>query len=131
VDPFNPKTVRASAGSVLHLPVITGVETQRALSWLKENGFLLRGAVARGGVSHSDIDWMLPSALVLGNEATGLDDPVREHLDELVTVPMTGHAESLNVAIAGAVICFEALRQRSTLAGVRSSNGHAEALREK
>jgi TrmH family RNA methyltransferase len=131
VDPFNPKTVRASAGSVLHLPVVTGVDAEQALIWLKENGFSLRGAVARGGLAHSDIDWSMPSALVLGNEATGLDGPVRQHLDELVTVPMTGHAESLNVAIAGAVICFEALRQRSTLAVVRSPTGNAETPREK
>lgn len=116
VDPFNPKTVRASAGSVLHLPVVTQVTAGDALEWLTAHGFLLRGAVAHGGTPHAEVDWTEKSALVLGNEASGLDESLRSKLDELVTVPMTGHAESLNVAIAGAVVCFEALRQRSTLA---------------
>jgi TrmH family RNA methyltransferase len=118
VDPFNPKTVRASAGSVLHVPVVTGVTTEEALPWLSSQGFVLRGAVSEGGVPHTDVDWSVRSALVLGNEATGLDDSIRPQLDELVTVTMSGEAESLNVAIAGAVIFFEALRQRSTLARV-------------
>ena len=116
VDPFNPKTVRASAGSVLHVPVVTGVESDHAITWLSSHGFVLRGAVSEGGSPHTDIDWSRKSALVLGNEATGLDDSVRPMMDELVTVKMSGNAESLNVAIAGAVIFFEALRQRSTLA---------------
>ncbi len=131
VDPFNPKTVRASAGSVLHVPVVTGVDAPAALSWLSSHGFALRGAVAHGGIPHTDVDWSRRSAVVLGNEATGLDDVVRPRMDELVTVSMAGHAESLNVAIAGAVICFEALRQRSsTLAGVhgRGPARHEELL---
>jgi len=119
VDPFNPKTVRASAGSVLHVPVVTGVGTDEALSWLRSRGFVLRGAVSEGGTAHTDVDWSVRSALVLGNEATGLSDQMRQQLDELVTVHMAGHAESLNVAIAGAVLFFEALRQRSTLGGVK------------
>lgn len=113
VDPFNPKTVRASAGSVLHVPVVTDIESTQALAWLSAHGFALRGAVARGGKPHTGVDWSRRSALVLGNEASGLRDDVRARLDELVTVVMSGHAESLNVAIAGAVLCFEALRQRS------------------
>jgi TrmH family RNA methyltransferase len=118
VDPFNPKTVRASAGSVLHLPVVTGVTSDDAVTWFPSHGFVLRGAVSDGGIPHTDVDWSRRSALVLGNEATGLDDSIRPRLDELVTVKMSGSAESLNVAIAGAVIFFEALRQRSTLARV-------------
>jgi RNA methyltransferase, TrmH family len=120
VDPFNPKTVRASAGSVLHVPVVTGVTADDALSWFSSHGFALRGAVSRGGTPHTEVDWSRRCALVLGNEATGLDDSVRPRLDELVTVLMSGRAESLNVAIAGAVLFFEALRQRSTLAGVKT-----------
>ncbi|MFZ0668480.1 MAG: RNA methyltransferase [Acidimicrobiales bacterium] len=127
VDPFNPKTVRASAGSVLHLPLVTGVTAPEALDWLVSHGFMLRGAVAHGGTPHTEVDWSRKSALVLGNEASGLDDTVRSHVGELVSVNMTGHAESLNVAIAGAVLCFEALRQRSTLAGVADAvNGRNE-----
>jgi RNA methyltransferase, TrmH family len=127
VDPFNPKTVRASAGSVLHLPVVTGVESEQVLDWLVAMGYNLRGAVAHGGTPHTEVDWVGRSALVLGNEASGLNDSVTGRLSELVTVPMVGSAESLNVAIAGAVLCFEALRQRSMFAGVRSSASDVEA----
>jgi RNA methyltransferase, TrmH family len=118
VDPFNPKTVRASAGSVLHLPVITGLGAEDALAWLASQAFSLRGAVSTGGIPHTDVDWSRPAAIVLGNEATGLSDSVRSRLDALVTVVMPGKADSLNVAIAGAVLFFEALRQRSTLSRV-------------
>jgi RNA methyltransferase, TrmH family len=120
VDPFNPKTVRASAGSVLHLPVVTGLGVADAMSWLASKDFALRGAVSEGGVPHTEVDWSRRCAIILGNEATGLSDELRPRLDELVTVAMPGRAESLNVAIAGAVLCFEALRQRSTLARMRN-----------
>jgi TrmH family RNA methyltransferase len=122
VDPFNPKTVRASAGSVLHLPVVTGLGATEAMTWLASKDFVLRGAVSEGGVAHTDVDWSKRSAIILGNEATGLSDELRPRLDELVTVVMPGKAESLNVAIAGAVLCFEALRQRSTLDRMRNSD---------
>jgi TrmH family RNA methyltransferase len=103
---------------------VTSVAASEALSWLASHGFALRGAVAHGGTPHTDVDWSRRSALVLGNEAKGLDESLRPKLDELVTVSMSGHAESLNVSIAGAVICFEALRQRSsTLAGVQGRAG--------
>jgi RNA methyltransferase, TrmH family len=127
VDPFNPKTVRASAGSVLHLPVVTGVDSESTLDWLVSRGFTLRGAVAHAGTPHTEVDWALRSALVLGNEASGLADSMTRRLSELVTVPMVGSAESLNVAIAGAVMCFESLRQRSMLAGVRSNGASVRA----
>jgi RNA methyltransferase, TrmH family len=118
VDLFNPKTVRASAGSVLHLPVVTGMEAGDVLDWLSSHGFAIRGTVSAGGTPHTEVDWSLQSAIVLGNEANGLDESLRARLDELVTVVMPGRAESLNVAIAGAVIFFESLRQRSTLSHV-------------
>jgi tRNA G18 (ribose-2'-O)-methylase SpoU len=71
------------------------------------------GAVAEGGEDYAVADLTLPCALVLGNEAAGL--PVAElhsHLDGLISIPMAGSAESLNVGMAAAVLCFEAARQR-------------------
>ena len=118
--------LRARSSTFRSSPAST---TDEALPWLASQGFVLRGAVSEGGDPHTDVDWSVRSALVLGNEATGLDDSIRPQFDELVTVTMSGEAESLNVAIAGAVIFFEALRQRSTLARVpgggpsRSTNG--------
>lgn len=112
-DPYNPKTVRASAGSVLHVPVVTAGETAGVLGELERFGLRRLGAVAHGGVPHTEADLRGRIALVLGNEAAGLPDSVAQAIDERVTVPMSGKAESLNVSLAAAVICFEVRRQRS------------------
>ncbi len=110
VDPYNPKTVRASAGSLFHVPVVLADDPVDLLEVLGETGFRRLGAVVRGGEDYDGVDWTVPSALVLGNEAHGLPDGLP--LDGLVGIPMAGRAESLNVGMACAVLCFEALRQR-------------------
>ncbi|HEY5250465.1 MAG TPA: RNA methyltransferase [Acidimicrobiales bacterium] len=113
VDPFNPKTVRASAGSVLHLPVVAGGEPADVLDALKARGLRCLAAVAHGGTDYTAVDLRSPLALVLGNEGAGLPDTLGEKLDLGVTVPMAGRAESLNVSMAAAVLCFEVRRARS------------------
>jgi TrmH family RNA methyltransferase len=104
VDPFNPKAVRASAGSLFHVPVVITTDplpslTQRRL-----------GTVARTGTPLDAVDLRGPVAVVLGNEAHGL--PVDAPIDEWVTIPMVGRSESLNVGMAAAVLAFEVARQR-------------------
>jgi TrmH family RNA methyltransferase len=113
VDPFNPKTVRASAGSVLHLPVVAGGEPTDVLDALRGWGLTCLAAVAHGGTPYTEIDLTGPLALVLGNEAAGLPDTLEDRLDGGVTIPMAGRAESLNVSMAAAVLCFEVRRARS------------------
>lgn len=110
VDPFNPKTVRASAGSLFHVPIVVEHDVAAALGAL--GGYRRVGAVVRDGEDYADYDWTQPSALVLGNEAVGLPDDLA--LDARVLIPMHGRAESLNVGMACAVLCFEAARQRRT-----------------
>jgi TrmH family RNA methyltransferase len=68
--------------------------------------------VPRGGQPYDRVDLRGPVAIVLGSEAHGLPVQVTESVDELVTIPMAGRSESLNVAMAGSVLCFESLRQR-------------------
>lgn len=113
-DPFNPKTVRASAGSVLHLPVLVWGTADDLLDELGRLGLRRLAAMAHGGRSHTEVDLRAPVALVLGNEAAGLPDALSGHCDEAITVPTEGRAESLNVSLAAAVLCFEVHRQRST-----------------
>ena len=113
VDPFNPKTVRASAGSVLHLPVVVGGGPDEVLDVLGSRGMRRLAAVAHGGVPHTRVDLESPVALVLGNEAAGLPAQLRPAVDGQVTIPMSGKAESLNVSMAAAVLCFEVARRRS------------------
>jgi TrmH family RNA methyltransferase len=115
VDPFNPKTVRASAGSVLHVPVVVAGDAGEVLDTLGGQGLRRLAAVSRGGTAYTEVDLASPFALVLGNEANGLPPQLEERLDTLVTIPMGGGAESLNVSTAAAVLCFEAARRRSNL----------------
>jgi TrmH family RNA methyltransferase len=115
VDPFNPKTVRASAGSVLHLPVVAGGEPAAVLDVLKARGLRCLAAVAHGGTDYTSVDLRAPLALVLGNEGAGLPDTLGQKLDLGVTIPMAGRAESLNVSMAAAVLCFEVRRARSQM----------------
>lgn len=112
VDPFNPKTVRSSAGSIFHVPVVEGISPRIALASLGDAGVHRVGTVARGGVSLAEAQLGDAVALVLGSEAHGLPDGLHAVLDELVTIPMVGRAESLNVAMAGTLFAFECARRR-------------------
>jgi TrmH family RNA methyltransferase len=114
VDPTNPKTVRASAGSVFHTPIVMGGDALTVVGDLHRRGFTTVGTVVRGGTDYTDFDWRLRVAVVLGNEASGLSAELAEALGARVSIPMAGRAESLNVSVSAAVLCFEALRQRRT-----------------
>jgi TrmH family RNA methyltransferase len=112
VDVTNPKTVRASAGALFHLPVVAGGPAADVLEAVAGWGLRRYGTAARRGVAYTDADLAAPVALVVGNEATGIPAALHDLVDEWVTIPMAGRAESLNVGTAAAVICFEAARQR-------------------
>jgi RNA methyltransferase, TrmH family len=112
VDLYNPKTVRASAGALFHVPVVVGGSPAEVLGELGRSGLHRLGTVARDGQDYTAVDLRRPTALVFGNEANGLPEDIDGLLDGALTIPMTGKAESLNVGIAAAVVCFEAARQR-------------------
>lgn len=117
VDIYNPKTVRASAGALFHVPVVVGGDPVEVLDEIGGWGVRRLGTVARGGAAYTDTDLTGRVALVLGNEASGLPAAVEDRLDALVTIPMEGRSESLNVGMATAVLCFEAARQRRVARG--------------
>jgi len=112
VDIYNPKVVRASAGSLFHVPVVAGGEPVEVLERLGAAKLQRLGTAAEGGESLDEIDLRSPVAFVLGNEAHGLPERVDACIDRRVTIPMAGRTESLNVGMAAAVLCFEAARQR-------------------
>lgn len=112
VDPSNPKCVRSSAGALFHRPVASGGDIMGALDLLRTAGVRTAATVVRGGRPYHQVDLRGPVALVLGSEAHGLPAEVVAAVDEPLTIPMAGRSESLNVAMAGAVVAFEALRQR-------------------
>src|SRR3954470_17830217 len=106
VDPFAPKCVRASAGSIFHVPVVSGGNPVHVLEAIRGRGVQRLGTDVHRGKPYDESDLTGPFALVLGNEAHGLPEEITEQLDEWVHVPMAGDVESLNVAMAGSVICF-------------------------
>lgn len=127
VDVYNSKTVRASAGSLFHLPVVRDVTVEQAVSALRDRGAQVLAAAADGDADVYDVDLTLPTAILFGNEAWGLEPEVRELADGTVRVPIAGRAESLNLAAAAALILFEAARQRGG-AGSRSRPGSGGEL---
>jgi TrmH family RNA methyltransferase len=109
VDPFNPKTLRASAGSIFHLPVVVA-SIDETLTYFAGEAQLL-ATVVRGGRSHRDVDFTIPSVVVIGNEADGLDAATIARC-QAISIPMDGRSESLNAGVAASLIAFEALWQR-------------------
>ncbi len=109
VDPFNPKTLRASAGSIFHLPVVVA-SIDDTLAHFGEDTQLL-ATVVRGGKNHREVDFSVASVVVIGNEADGLDAATIARCGESISIPMNGRSESLNAGVAASLIAFEALWQ--------------------
>jgi RNA methyltransferase, TrmH family len=109
VDAWNPKVVRAAAGSLFRLPPID-VGLDEAAGWLRERGCALLGADA-AGESIERIATPELAALAVGNEGAGLSDGVRAAADGFVSVPTTGIADSLNVAAAAAILLYQFTRK--------------------
>jgi TrmH family RNA methyltransferase len=112
VDVYNPKTVRASAGALFHVPVVAGGDVVQVLERLGNWGVHRLAAMAHDGREYTEVDLTTTTALVLGNEAAGVAPRLQPWIDQTVTIPMAGRADSLNVGMAAAVLCFEAARQR-------------------
>ncbi|WCO65120.1 RNA methyltransferase [Iamia majanohamensis] len=112
VDPWSPKVVRASAGSVLRVPVGHGSAAE-VLAALGEAGVQRVATAGAGGLAPQDLDLAGPVALVLGSEAHGLPADLDAAVDARASLPMAGRVESLNVAVAGSVLAYEVLRQRA------------------
>jgi TrmH family RNA methyltransferase len=111
-DIYNPKALRATMGSIFHLPVIQGVSAQDILFYLKQRGIKTVAGDPHGSRLLFEIDLKVPCALVAGSEAGGIGENLKENVDDLARIPMPGRAESLNVAISASIMLYEALRQR-------------------
>jgi TrmH family RNA methyltransferase len=131
-DPFGPKALRASSGSALRLPIVSGVSPTILLAQLKMSGMKIYAAVAppedsknKGSKYDSplfcpwDIDWKTPAAVLIGNEGAGLPADLVRAADTRIYIPQvagttTVGIESLNAAMAASVLLYEAMRQRNT-----------------
>jgi 23S rRNA (guanosine2251-2'-O)-methyltransferase len=103
---------KASAGASEYLPIARVTNINRTLEDLKENNIWTIGLDERGEKSYEEIDYNMDCALILGAEGAGLHEHVAKKCDFLVSIPMVGRVPSLNVSVAGAVVMYEALRQR-------------------
>ena len=114
VDPYNGKCVRASAGSLFHLPVVAGARLEEAVETMREAGLRIVAADGRAGRSLDEPDVQArlaePTAWMFGNEAWGLPPELVALADEPIAVPIYGRAESLNLAAAAAVCLYASAR---------------------
>jgi len=109
VDPFNPKVVRGSSGCFLRMPFETGIDLKERFSFLRQKGFCI---VATSPYAKKSITDLTPRqskkiAILIGNEGSGTDRHVSELADEWVKIPMENQLESLNVAVAHGVLCYQ------------------------
>jgi 23S rRNA (guanosine2251-2'-O)-methyltransferase len=118
--PLSPVAVKASAGASEHVKIARVVNLVRALEQLKAENIWSVGLDERGSMNYDEFDFTGDCVLVLGREGAGLHDLVRKTCDHLLKIPMAGGVSSLNVSAAGAVVLYEAARQRRQAARNRS-----------
>lgn len=111
-DILSPKALRGAMGSGFRLPLWTDAAYDEALAWCASRGIRTVCADVRARRSYTELDWTTPRALILGPEATGLSEQEAAAADEAVSIPMRAPVESLNVAVAAAILLYEAARQR-------------------
>lgn len=104
VELYNEKVVRASMGSIFHLPIIENINLATLLHRLRQLGYPIFAADVHGEYLYHQINYQPPLALILGNENKGIDERLDQYLDKTIKIPAYGKAESLNIALAGAII---------------------------
>jgi len=134
--PLSPVAIKASAGAAEHLRIARVVNLVRALEDLKRQNIWVIGLDERGTTDYDQFDFTGNCVLVLGREGAGLHDLVRRTCDHLLRIPMAGGVSSLNVSAAGAVVLYEAARQRRakadlTLGSVGRTAGAASKKKQK
>ena len=114
-DVFSPKALRGAMGASLRLPIWTNADFYAALSWAREKRLTSLCADVRAEKSYLEIDWKKSHLLIFGSEAHGLSADERANVDERLLIPMENSVESLNLAVSGGVILFEAKRQKNLI----------------
>jgi len=126
--PLSPAAVKASAGAAEHLRIARVVNLVRALEDLKNQNLWVIGLDERGTTDYDQFDLTGDCVLVLGREGAGLHDLVRRTCDHLLRIPMAGGVSSLNVSAAGAVVLYEAARQRRAAARRESAPANSASV---
>ncbi len=112
VDPYSPKALRASAGAVFHLPPAVAEEPLQLVKLLQSGGMQVLAAQPRDGRLYWEVDLRKKAAFLIGSEGGGLSPELAAAADLAVSIPLLSPLDSLNAAVAGALLLYEALRQR-------------------
>ena len=110
--PLSATVAKSSAGAIEHVQIARVTNLVRSLEQAKEHGCWIVGLDERGAQDYTEFDWKTDCVLVLGREGAGMHDLAKRTCDHLLRIPMAGVVASLNVSVAGAVVMFEAMRQR-------------------
>lgn len=116
VSPFNPKTVRAAAGSHFHLPIAAGVAAEEWTALCRQHGVRLAATAAHGKMALAETDLRPPVCVILGQEASGVPRIWQRAAAMTLSIPMARAVDSLNAGVAGAIVLYEAQRQRAATA---------------
>jgi len=111
-DPFSPKSLRGAMGSAFRLPIWSGPTYENMIEWCRKRRIATICADAEAPLTHTEYDWTQATALILGPESTGLTEAETTSASQVVSIPMHGAVESLNVSVAAGILLFEAARQR-------------------
>ena len=111
-DIYNPKTIRSTMGSIFRMPFYYIQDLEEGIRYLKKRGICTYAAHLEGKRAYDEEDYRRPCAFLIGNEGNGLRPEIADLADTYIRIPMAGEVESLNAAIASAVLMFEAGRQR-------------------
>jgi 23S rRNA (guanosine2251-2'-O)-methyltransferase len=110
---LTPVVEKASAGALAHVPVARVVNISKTIEILKENNIWIVGIDQSGDVNYTRVNYLHPTAIVIGSEGHWLSDLVKKHCDFLASIPMKGKINSLNASVAAGVVMYEVVRQRS------------------
>jgi TrmH family RNA methyltransferase len=110
-DPYSPKSLRASMGALLRIPIIHTKDFEATLTEYKNKGFKVSGTVVDANATPiNSVEFTQNEIAVIGNEASGMTDSAKALCDRLITIPMAGRAESLNAGAAAAIVMWEMCR---------------------
>ncbi len=112
VDLFNPKVVRSTMGAIFRVPFVYVEDLSETIEKMKGKGISVYGTMMEGSQCYDQVDYQQPVGIVIGNEANGISEEVGQRLTGRIRIPMEGELESLNAAVAAAVVMYEAARQR-------------------
>ncbi|SCY80262.1 RNA methyltransferase, TrmH family [Alkaliphilus peptidifermentans DSM 18978] len=115
VDPYNSKTIRGTMGALFHIPVIICNDNDEWIEFIKKYKFKLFASHLETNQSYDDIEYPEKTAIIIGNEANGIDEKLLKIADEAIKIPIYGKIESLNASVAAGLLMYKAVEKRKSI----------------